>query len=171
MGGEEDTPMGVLAEYLKTEGERLRAEKAKHRSDVKEWVDSLNGLFAQFQEWLAASDPEGLIDRTPENIPGQDPSFGEHQVPALKLTLGERTVRFVPRARFVAAMVRPPGSEKPVRAQGLVELRGLGGADYYLFRLPDGWYIQSRAENLRAAGNDVEPVTRDRFEAAVREAL
>jgi hypothetical protein len=48
----------------------------------------------------------------------------------------------------------------------------LGGADYYLFRLPDGkWYIQSRAENLNVSGNDVVPIDRDQFETAVRKSL
>ena len=164
--------MGVLTEYLKTEAEYLKAEKAKRRAELKDWVDSLNALFTQFQEWLAVCDPENLIDRTIESASGQDLSLGEHQVPVLKLSLGDRSIRFLPRARFVAALVRSPGQDKPVRAHGMVELRGLGGPAYYLFRLSDGkWYIQSQAENLRATGNDVTPIDRDRFEAAVREAL
>jgi hypothetical protein len=163
--------MGVLTEYLKTEADQLRAEKAKRQAEAKEWIDSLNQLFAQFQDWLRTSDPENLIDRAVEQAPGWDPAFGDHQVPVLKLSLLDRSVRFVPKARFVASSVRSPGQSEPVRAQGLIELRGLGGPDYYLFRLPDGkWYIQSRADYLRPT-DDVAPLDKDRFEAAVRDAL
>ena len=164
--------MGVLTEYLKSEAESLRAEKAKSRAEAQEWVDSLNGLFAQFQEWLAACDPEGLIDRSIESIRGSDPSLGEHQVPVLKLSIGNRIVRFVPRARFSIAQVRPDGHDKPIRAQGLMELQSLGDPEYHLYRLPDGkWYIQSRAEYFDITSNVVHPIDRDRFEAAVRKSL
>jgi hypothetical protein len=30
--------MGVVAEYLKTEADRLKAEKAKRRAVVRDWV-------------------------------------------------------------------------------------------------------------------------------------
>src|SRR5436309_1876921 len=130
--------MGVLAEYLKTEGATIKAEKAKRREVLREWLASLNDLFREIQEWLKACDPDNLIEQCIEQVPGKELAFGEYQVPVLKLTLVDRSARFEPVARFMAALIRPPGSEKPVRAQGGVELRGLGGRGYYLFRLPDG---------------------------------
>ena len=164
--------MGKLTEYLKTEGPTLKAEKAKRQQVLKEWLDSLNELFHQIRAWLEASDPDNLIEKTIEQVPGTELAFGEYDVPVLKLNLVDRIVRFKPVARYMAAMVRPPGEDKPVKTQGGVELRGLGGRGYYLFRLPDGkWYIQSEAENLRVSGNDVSPLDAERLEAAVRESL
>jgi hypothetical protein len=49
--------MGVLAEYLKAEGTTIKAERAKRQKVLKEWVDSLNELFRQIQEWLSLSGP------------------------------------------------------------------------------------------------------------------
>jgi hypothetical protein len=164
--------MGVLAEYLKTEADQLKAEKAKRRAVVRDWVGALNELYGQIQEWLTVCDPENLIERAVEQVPGREPAFGAHQVPVLKLTLVDRSVQFEPVARYMAAMVRPPGQDTPVRVEGGVQLRGLGGRACYLFRLPDGkWYIQKEFENLRTNGNDVVPLDADRFEAVVRESF
>lgn len=164
--------MGVLAEYLKTEAEHLKAEKVQRRAVLREWLDSLNALYRQMEEWLVACDPESLIDRAVEQSPGQELAFGDYQVPVLKLTLVDRSVQFEPMARYMASTVRPPGHDSPVRVQGCVQLRGLGGRTCYLFRLSDGkWYIQKEFENLRVTGNDVVPLDADRFEAVVRESF
>ena len=164
--------MGVLAVYLRTEAEQLKAEKVKRRAVVREWVDSLNDLYRQVQEWLTSCDPENLIDRTIEQTPGRELAFGDYQVPVLKMTLVDRSVRFEPVARFMAATVRPPGQDAPTRVQGGVQLRGLGGRTCYLFHLSDGkWYIQKEFENLRTSGNDIVLLDADRFEAVVRESL
>ena len=163
--------MGVLAEYLKSGAEQLKAEKVKRRSVVREWVNSLNGLYQQIQEWLKVCDPENLIECSIEQVSGRELAFGPHQVPVLKLTLVDRSIQFEPVARYMAATVRPPGQETPVRVQGGVQLRGLGGRECYLFLLNDGkWYIQKEFENLRK-GNDVVPLDADQFEAVVRESL
>ncbi len=164
--------MGALAEYLKTEGSSLKAEKAKRQQVLQDWIASLNELFGQIQEWVRRSDPENLIEQSIEQVPGKELAFGEYQVPVLKLSLVDRVARFIPLARFMAAMVHPPGQDNSVRAQGCVELRGLGGRGYYLFRLADGrWYIQSEAENLNVKGNNVSLLDAERLEAAVRESL
>jgi hypothetical protein len=164
--------MGALAEYLKKEGPTIKAEKAKRQQVLKEWLDSLNELFQQIQDWLKASDPETLIEQSIEDVPGKELAFGEHRVPVLKLNLVDRTVQIVPVARFMAAMIKPPGNDKPVRAQGGVELRGLGGRGYYLFRLPDGkWCIQSETKNFNVTGTDVSLLDAERLEAAVKDSL
>lgn len=164
--------MGVLAEYLKAESEQLKAEKAKRRALLREWVDSLNDLYARMQQWLAACDPENLIEHSIELVPGPELAFGDYKVPVLKLTLVDRSVQFEPMARFMAATVRRPGQQTAERVQGGVQLRGLGGRTCYLFRLSDGsWYIQREFENLPASGNDVVPLDADRFEAVVRESF
>ncbi|WP_148087563.1 hypothetical protein [Gemmata obscuriglobus] len=95
-------------------------------------------MYRQLQEWLTVCDPENLIDRTIEKIPGEELAFGDYQVPVLKLALVDRIVRFLPMARFVAATIRLPGQATPVRAQGGVQLRGLGMRTCYLFRAGSG---------------------------------
>ncbi|MBY0457014.1 MAG: hypothetical protein K2V38_06735 [Gemmataceae bacterium] len=163
--------MGALAEYLKAESDQLKNEKNRRREVLRDWVESLNALYLQMQQWLAACDPENLIESTIEQVPGRELTFGDHQLPVLKLILVDRVVRFRPLARFMAAMIRPPGQTKSVRVDGGVELRGLGGRDCYLFRLDGKWYVQKEFENLHINGNDVVPLDAERFEAVVRESL
>ena len=165
--------MGVLAEFLRTESKQLKADKVRRREMLQDWLDSLNSLFRHMGEWLTTCDPEALIDRSIEEVPGPELAFGDYRVPVLKLTLVDRSVSFEPVARNLAAKARAPGQEIPTRVHGGVYVRPLGGSGgYYLFRLPDHkWYIQKKIESLRVAGNDVVPLDSERFEFLVREAF
>lgn len=165
--------MGKLAEYLKKEGGTIRAAKARREAEIAHWTGALNALYAQLKVWLSASDPEGLLEYAVESVPGKDPALGEHQVPVLKITAGDRTVLVVPRARYTISTVRRPGQEKAERAHGMVELQDdVGVRHYYLFQLADGtWYIQSEAQRLRRDDNPVDPLDAERFETAVWDAL
>jgi hypothetical protein len=165
--------MGKLAEYLKNEGGAIRAAREKRQAEIQQWTESLEGLYRQLNEWLAASDPEGLLERSVELIPGKDPALGEHHVPSLKISAGDRTVHVVPRVRYAAATVRRPGQVKPERAHGLAEIRDdVGMRQYHLFLLPDGkWYIQSEGQRLTREDNVADPLDAEHFDAAVWNAL
>ncbi len=167
--------MGKLRDLLASEAEKFRNEKAKRQQTLSEWMSLLNGLFNQIDNWLKASDPDGLLDVTAETMTINDPALGEYKAPVRRIALGDKSVEIVPRARYVLASILPVGeSEKPVRAQGLVEIRTLGWASYYLFQLPGGhWYIQAASENLRERDsvNTVVRLDADRFEAALASLL
>jgi|GEM_PF-976623 len=164
--------MGVLAEFLRTESEHLKADKAHRRRVLREWLDSLNVLYRQMKAWLTACDPESLIDQSIEEVPGPERAFGDYRLPILKLTLVDRSVFFEPVARNMAAKARAPGEDAAVRVQGGIQVRGFGGPVCYLFRLADGeWYIQKEYENLRVGGNDVVPLDSERFEILVRKSF
>ena len=164
--------MGVLAEFLRTESEHLKADKVQRREILREWLDSLTSLYRQMEEWLTACDPDSLIDRSIEEVPGPELAFGDYRLPILKLTLVDRSVFFEPVARNMAAKAKAPGEEMPARVRGGIQVRGFGGRVCYLFRLADGqWYIQKEFENLRIAGSDVVPLDSERFEVLVRKAF
>jgi hypothetical protein len=163
--------MGKLRELLAAEADKFRSEKTKRQQALSEWMGLLNNLFNQMDVWLKSSDPDGLIEATAETQILNDPALGEYKAPTRRITLGEKSVAVVPAARYVTFSVRPPGAEKSVRAHGMVEIRTLGWASYYLFQLPDGkWYIRP-AQNLRESDNSVEPLDADRFEAALASLL
>ena len=164
--------MGKLRDLLKADAERYRSEKAKREQALKEWLDLLNGLFAQIEEWLKASDPDGLLEVTADTLTITDPALGEYTAPVRRVTLGKTSVETVPRARYVIASIQPPGKE-PVRAHGLVEIRSRGWPSHNLYQLPGGqWYIYDLSRNLRAAeANPVEPLDADNFEAAIASQL
>jgi hypothetical protein len=164
--------MGVLAEYLRTESEQLKADKIRRRDLLQDWLASLNALFQQMETWLISCDPERLIDRTIEEIPGPELVYGDYRLPVWKLTLVDRSVTFEPVARNMAAKARAPGQELATRVHGGIQVRGFGGRVSYLFRLADGqWYMQKEFENLRVVGNDVVPLDSERFEILVRKAF
>jgi hypothetical protein len=160
--------MGSFAKFLKTEAETIRVEKAKRKAALKEWLDLLNGLFQQVDQWLANCDPDGLLDQTTETITISDPALGEYKAPMRRIEVRNKLIEIVPKARYVAASIKPPSSDKPIRAHGLVEIRESGFTRYYLFQLPGGkWYIQNEVRNLRESDNAVEPLDEERFEAAL----
>jgi hypothetical protein len=164
--------MGKLRDLLKAEGERYRSEKAKRQQALQEWLDLINGLFAQVDTWLKASDPDGLLEVAAESTVITDPALGEYKAPMRRITLGKKSVEIVPRARYVIASIQPPDKE-PVRAHGLVEIRSHGWAAHNLYQLPGGyWYIYDLSRNLSGVDpNPVEPLDADRFEAALASQL
>lgn len=167
--------MGVLAEYLKTEAEQLRKELQKREEAVQEWSTAVYLLYDQLERWVREAD-EGTsllsIGRWPRPT-FQEPRLGVYELDCLQIALGasSRRAEVRPRARHVVAMIRPPGQDAR-RADGTVEVRNGGLAEYYLFRLKepagDRWYIQSDARwHSDPLNNDVEELTAERFEAAL----
>ena len=163
--------MGKLRELLTAEAERFRTEKSNRQQKLNEWLELLNGLYGQIDSWLKSSDPDGLLDVTADTTVINDPALGEYKAPIRRIALGDKAVEIIPRARYVVASIRPPG-EPSERAHGLVEIRSRGWPSHNLYQLPGGrWYIYDLSQNLREAGNDVEPLDAERFEAALASLL
>lgn len=112
----------------------------------------------------------------------QETLLGIYNISGLQITIGGRfsgrSADVVPRARYVTAVIKPPG-EEPRRADGMVEINSGGGLEYYyLFRLAghnseaDRWFIRSVAQwNSDPDYNRVDPLDQDRFEAAILQVL
>lgn len=179
--------MGPLAEYLQTEAGRLRAERQKRKEAIEEWNSSLERLYAKLCEWIAAADGgQGLIAaRAGDTAIVQEPRLGLYAAKRLIVLMGAfaeggagfGVAEIMPRARYVAATLKPVGRE-PRAPDGMVILsEGHNSpiANHYLFRWkhPDGdeWFICSDAEwNSRDFGN-VHPLTAEAFEAALLSAV
>lgn len=174
--------MGVLAEYVRKEVDQLRAEGAKRKELLDEWLASVSKLFDQLEAWVAAADGGlGILgcnrSTTKEFI--SEPRLGNYDAHLMWIVLGgalgSRKAVIVPKARFVSAVIEPLGRQ-PRRADGIVEIRDRSTAEYYLFRWKgeggDEWFIRSvNAWNMSPLDNAVEPLDRDRFEAAVLQVL
>ncbi len=164
--------MGVLAEYVKKEAEQLKAEVGKQEAARTEWLSALQKLRQQLTEWVHAADGGlGLLRTSSRLLTFHEPRLGVYETEVLGVRLGSRGAEVVPRARHVVATIRPPGKE-PLRADGMVEIRGGAVADYYLFRLvengTDRWYIQSVGRwNSDPEYGLVDELDRDRFEQAI----
>ncbi|HEX4610425.1 MAG TPA: hypothetical protein VH092_19700 [Urbifossiella sp.] len=165
--------MGKLAEYVRTEAGRLKAEIDKQAEAVAEWKAAVGRLYAQLQIWTAEADGGyGLLRlRIGRTVSVNDPGLGAYDAEVLTVALGSRTADIVPRARYVAAAIRPPGRE-PRRADGKVEITDGAAATAFLFRLKgpagDEWFIRPVwLWNSDPAFGTVEPLDREQFEAVV----
>lgn len=178
--------MGVLAEYLRTEAENLRAERQKRKEAVEEWKQSLIRLYEMLTRWIAVADNgQGLIGCHADfQLWVEEPRLGAYSTNKLTVYMGAldegvavAVAEIAPRARFVAATLKPNGRQ-PRAADGMVMLsEGQNSriANHYLFRWKqadgDEWFICSDAEwNSRDFGN-VHPLTPETFEAAVLSAV
>jgi hypothetical protein len=169
--------MGKLAEYVRTEAEHLKADMHRRKEAVAEWKGAIDRLYKQLVGWIAEADGgHNLLAAHPERLAFvREPRLGSYEIQCLRIELGSRDVEVAPRARHVVATIAPPGAE-PRRADGMVELTDRGVAMHYMFRLiengVDRWYIQSVGLwNIDAHRGSVEPLERDRFEAAVLDIL
>lgn len=174
--------MGVLAEYLRTEAGHLRTERRIRKEAVEEWNRSLDRLYAKLREWIQVADGGlGLIGVRVDPYRMEEPRLGPYLCNKLAVLWGDElsgggipAADVVPRARFVAATLKPTGRE-PRAADGMVEIRVDRITTHYLFRWanPDGdeWFICTHAEwHSRDFGN-VHPLTAEAFEAAVLSAV
>ncbi len=173
--------MGVLAEFVRKEAEQLRGEVNRRAGNLKEWERAVAELNDQLRKWVAEADGgHQLLEAQPlEQFPRHESLLGEYRVPGLSITLGGkltgRAADIVPRARYVMATIKPPG-ESPRRADGMVEIKSGSNPEYYLFRLADPsgdrWFIRGVTQwNADPEYGTVEPLTSDRFEAALLSVL
>ncbi len=173
--------MGKLAEFIRTEGEHLRAEAGQRKKAVEEWRTAIGRLFDHLGQWLKEADGgTGLlrIERMPlANL--AEGRLGTYTAECFDVGLGSNSVLISPRARYVIARIRPPGEEIR-RADGLVEIKSWekGIASYSLYRLAganpetDRWFIRNFALwNADTENDNVDVLDRDRFEAAILQML
>jgi hypothetical protein len=171
--------MGVLAEFVRKEAEHLRGESHRREAVLKEWLLAVAQLTDQLRQWVTDADGGiGLLQAEGgQQYTRQEAMLGVYTITSLSITLGGRFsgrwAEVLPRSRYVAAVIKPPG-EEPRRADGMVEIRDGSTAEYYLFRLGgsdpehDRWFIRSVAEwNADPDYGHVDELTQDRFEAAI----
>jgi len=158
--------MGKLREMLEADADRYRKERTERNQTLGSWISLLENLYSQLETWLKASDPEGLLEITRYTSIVNDPTIGEYQAPCIKLTLGRNSTYIVPKSRRVAFAFSPTQTDKPVQAQGLVEIRHIAWPSYDLLKLPGGWHIRQHP-TLLDIHYPVNELTADRFEEAI----
>lgn len=165
--------MGKLAEYVRTEARRLKAEFDKQAEAVAEWKAAVRGLYIQLKQWVADADGgHGLLRLgVGKTLWINDPGLGVYEAEVLTISLGSRTAEIVPRARFVVEDVRLPDGFKQ-RADGSVEILDSGIASVLLFRAKveagDLWFIRpARVWDKDHGFDSAVPLDRDSFESVL----
>lgn len=177
--------MGVLAEYLKTEADHLKAERLQRKQVIEDWRHALGRLYQKLAGWITAADGGlGLLATRFEDQLIEEPKLGPYQIRKLAILFGDlqsgtalTAAEVVPRARHVVSIIHPTG-ETPRPADGMVIIREGRLATHYLFLSKradsEEWFICSDAEwdETRATEEGrVKPLTADLFEAAVLRAV
>lgn len=179
--------MGVLTEYVRKEADQIRAEMARRKELLDEWLAAISKLYDQLEAWIKEADGGiGLlgINRHTTTQLISEPRLGHYNVNLMWITfggaIGSREAIITPKFRYTSFVIQPP-DRQPTRADGLIEIHSSpinrsSFPEYYLFRLKgeggDEWFIRSvTAWNANPNDIAVEPLDRDRFEAAMLQVL
>lgn len=173
--------MGVLAEFVRKEAEHLRGEAHQRETALGEWLRAIESLYEQLARWVNDADAgHHLLSVTPSRGHiRQEALLGVYEVPQFAIGFGGQfslpLAEIVPRARYVMASIKPSG-EDPRRADGMVDIKTGGVTSHYLFRRADPggdrWFIRSVEQwNADTDYGTVDPLDRDRFEAAILSAV
>jgi hypothetical protein len=100
----------------KAEGTGIR-ERNRNRG---EWLQALQGLLEQIEDWLRAADTENLLETLRYDVERVEERMGVYDAPALKIRLGTDEVDVVPVGRYAIG---------PLPAQAIKSLQGVQGTD------------------------------------------
>ena len=152
--------MKTLTDFLKEQAEQQQSQAGQREAKRVEWVQSVERLIRQLQEWLHEADTPGVLRVTVQPHTVREQSIGGYEAPSLTIGLGSREVRVLPVARDVVGSIGDPG----FRAQGLVDLTD-SAFKYLLYRRLDDrgerWVIVDDRDY------SVQPLDRTTFEGAL----
>jgi len=88
------SPSMTFQEFLRAKAEEYGVRDRHQLRNA--WIDSLNQLLDQLQEWLQQADPESLLDIVRYKVARTERGFGTYDAPAMKIRLGAGEVDIVP---------------------------------------------------------------------------
>jgi len=92
--------MSELAKFFRKKREAVAQSALPREKILEEWLEALNSLIRQLEQWLEPALAEGLkIEPYQKEIAEYD--LGTYSAPALKISFGSRTVHVEPVARFI----------------------------------------------------------------------
>ncbi len=154
-----------LREFLTQKAADYESKHKNNKQEIEEWQQAVDALFTQVEVWLAAADPEGIIEHKRSETKVSEPGLGQYPIHYLHLQAFGKWASLLPKARRTVKRAKPPQKGAPEQATGRVditdELRR-----YVLYRFTRGtsdeWFIDDTAANT-----GLEPLTSARFETAL----
>jgi hypothetical protein len=153
----------TFREFLREKAAEHEAQVRAGKANVEEWREAVQRLFAHVKEWLAESDPDGILKIHESTVAISEPGLGRYEVPRLELRAFGRWVALIPKARKTVGTAHPPQKQVPERADGRVDVTD-EMRRYVLYRFReaggDSWLI----DDLRSGA---KPLDKDAFEKAL----
>jgi hypothetical protein len=155
--------MTSFQEFLHKKAEEQRVLSRRDLRD--EWIEAVNRLILQIDQWLAEADPEGVLDRIDMPYEKAEKGLGRYTVHGLQIGLGDLAVQVIPVARNVVGSPRLQGDGASLA--GRVDLSN-GIKKYILRRVLKGdeesWEVAD--EHFGA-----EPLSRAELESILQDLL
>jgi hypothetical protein len=155
--------MLTFSEFLRQQHQKSQIALAANEQILSEWRCAVERLLETFREWLAKSDPEGILQLQSNTCDIKEPSLGKYVMPRLDIHGLGKWIGIIPKARFTVATTPFTQAVPPQQATGRVDITD-EIRRYVLYRLPseqgDRWYIDD-------LNNEAQPLTQERFEQAL----
>ena len=141
--------MMTLADYLNEHEREFQEREAQREALRAEWVQAVERLLQQIEQWVREADPKGRIriERTVQK--DREQALGFFEVPRLILTYGTERVEVVAWARFVVGGIKRTADGAEERIQGSVHIAN-GSDKVSLYRLigppGDEWFVDNQSE-------------------------
>ena len=154
----------TLKEVLRTKVQAFEAENEKNKGVISEWQAAIAKLLGQFREWLAASDPEKILEIQELKKEISEPGLGQYTVSRMDIRAFGKWIGILPKARRTIRKALPPQSGAPEQATGRVDITD-EVRRYILYRFTknnvDNWFIEGPDAGA------LKPLNQEAFEAAL----
>ena len=156
--------MKSLVEFLNEQAAQQEATGAQTISLRKAWVQSVNRLVDQMEQWLRSADHHGVLDIEVHDVEKREEGIGRYITRGIKVRLGAREVRVAPAARFVVSAAFFGVLANP---EGRVDISN-GESRYTLYHMKD--CLEGRWLMV-GEGKGYVPFDQQNFEMAMQDLL
>lgn len=154
-----------LSDFLKLKAAQYAHEGEKNKRVIEEWQHAVARLFVTLERWLAAADPDQVIQHDRSEIEVTEPGLGRYRVSRLNIRAFGKWVGLIPKARMTVKRAAPQQRGAPEEATGRVDITD-EIRRYVLYRFAEGeneeWFMDDTAAN-----SELQPLDKDRFESAL----
>jgi hypothetical protein len=123
--------MSSLIEFLKKQKEADQNAEVTRERKLQEWLDILNRLFSQLQQWLSEAEKQGYITVTKSETEIKEDSLGTYKAPVLTLATDRNSLRVMPIGRTI------------IGANGRVDIESKVGTYMLLYRATEDIWVHS----------------------------
>jgi hypothetical protein len=162
--GKEMSAATPLSDFLHKKAAEYNQMAQENQRVIQEWCSAVERLHNEILEWLAQSDPEGIIQPERTQVKISEPGLGQYQVQRLNLHAFGKWIGILPKARLNMKNAPPPQKSVPANAVGRMDITD-EVRRYVLYRIQNGEEYKWVIDDLTSS--EPLPLDRPRFEEAL----